>query len=788
MTAEVENEGKGLGFGCEGSIAGVLAAGNAKYAAGEYQAALRQYEEAVALLKDGDPGLARLYNNMAAAYLKLRQAKPCEEYSRKALSADPQNAKARSRLAHAIAASGRIRQALEVLSLHPSKSRGLDDLKLELETAEAMLVQGNTALEAGNFSDAVKILGKLEGGLIFDCPSMVAQMGQCYLALGDVQRALHVSSSLLRWDAMDVDAYLLRAEAQLQGVSEHFDDEAWDKNAAAALQTVRKALQLDPEHKAAAKVFRSMQSRLRLVQQLRAAMTRCEWRGMSDLLSVALGDTPGAEGAVNGRFKARCLAVRGQALLELGDPEACVTECRAASKIDNRLAAAPIHEAKALQKLERWEDAVKVLEGLHAWKKDDDIFWKVEWAKFEVRRVKRPDYYKILGVRSTASQGELKEAYRKQSIALHPDKQLQRDPDIDLDAARDRFTLLGEAYEIVGTPAKREYYDKGYDAQGIRECLQVRKRFQGQAPCSSCGEDESGKLGADMKWYCNTCWDRYYRDHPGETLQSDVNAAGSTQKAPGSNQTSRPDCRGPPPPCPDGHGAMSAAELQAILLAAQLGKANSCPTSPEELLAHLEGRLRPPASNGREATIPAPETEVSSAVSGTHASKVGNNSGRSGVVGATKAASDATPAMDTSEAHSKGVADRGTSEPVVGQVHGSSSLTEAEHIPAVAAQGGVAVQRPLRRAPPEMAASQIPQATPVEHAQAGKLAAATAPNADDSTKRHPAGFEWSFSLPTGGPRIHSLMNAQVLGAASFNQQVPGTALVSKPPLARGSFE
>lgn len=27
-----------------------------------------------------------------------------------------------------------------------------------------------------------------------------------------------------------------------------------------------------------------------------------------------------------------------------------------------------------------------------------------------------------------------------------------------------------------------------------------------------CGEDESGKLGADNRWYCVRCWDSYYRE------------------------------------------------------------------------------------------------------------------------------------------------------------------------------------------------------------------------------------------------------------------------------------
>jgi len=232
---------------------------------------------------------------------------------------------------------------------------------------------------------------------------------------------------------------------------------------------------------------------------------------------------------------------------------------------------------------------------------------------------------------------------------------------------------------------------------------------------------------------------------------------------------------------------MSEAELQAILLAAQLGKANSCPTSPEELLAHLQERVQRPASNGNKATttVPAPDTEVSSTASGTHAGKVRKNSSQSGVAGAAEVLPDAMSAVGMSEVCTEGGVREGTHEPILQKMRDCSSVTQEQHVHVVGSQRGTAVQR---RAPPEMAASQTLQATAVEQGHIGNLAAAAGLDADDGAMRHPAGFEWSFSLPTAGPRIHSLTNAQVLGAASFHQPALSSLLVSKPLVAPGSFE
>lgn len=89
----------------------------------------------------------------------------------------------------------------------------------------------------------------------------------------------------------------------------------------------------------------------------------------------------------------------------------------------------------------------------------------LESAKLELKKSKRKDYYKILGVPRTASQDEIKKAYRKRALLHHPDRH-SNSSDGEKKDQECKFKELGEAYNILSDPKKRARYDNGYDDDG----------------------------------------------------------------------------------------------------------------------------------------------------------------------------------------------------------------------------------------------------------------------------------------------------------------------------------
>lgn len=68
-----------------------------------------------------------------------------------------------------------------------------------------------------------------------------------------------------------------------------------------------------------------------------------------------------------------------------------------------------------------------------------------------MKKSKRKNYYKILGIEKGADEAEIKKAYKRKAIEWHPDKHSTKSEE-EVKYAEATFKDIGEAYAILSDP------------------------------------------------------------------------------------------------------------------------------------------------------------------------------------------------------------------------------------------------------------------------------------------------------------------------------------------------
>jgi len=427
------------------------ATGNKLYKAGDYRKAIVEYTKAV----EAQPSSPTYLNNRAAAYIGSGQYVNALDDCLRADELDPNNAKILLRLARIYTSLGRPQEALDTYArIRPAPSaKDVAPAKAMLQhiqVAEEALKNGTTGSMALHALDQAD---KLLGPSALKPRKWQLMRGEAYLKMGNVNAlgdAQNVAMGLLRYNNKDPEALVLRGRALYsQGDNPK------------AIQHFRSALEWDPDYQAAFKYLRMVQKLDRMKAEGNADYKASRWQQAIDKYTDALEVDPTNKGT-----NSKLLQNRALCRVQLKDYQGAIEDCERAIVLDPSYTKAKKTKANALGQCGKWEDAVRELKELAEQDPNDPTLAKeVRKAELELKKSKRKDYYKILGIEKEADEHQIKKAYRKAALIHHPDK---NPGDND---AEQRFKDITEAHETLSDPEKRARYDRGEDLMDPMEAF-----------------------------------------------------------------------------------------------------------------------------------------------------------------------------------------------------------------------------------------------------------------------------------------------------------------------------
>ncbi|MCJ1248601.1 hypothetical protein MMC30_005819 [Trapelia coarctata] len=419
------------------------AAGNKFFKMGDYDKAIKEYGKAI----EADPENPTYLSNRSAALISANRYHEALEDAKMADEMDPGNSKVLLRLARIYTNLGRPSEALEIYNQIQPPVSAKDKapavfMQSHIKQTEDVLREGTTG------SMAIHALDQAERGLGVgvDRPRKWKLLrGEAYLKMGNVNAlgdAQNVAMSLLRTNNQDPEALVLRGRVlYAQGENEK------------ALQHFRQALSCDPDFKDGVKYLRMVQKLDRMKEEGNSAFKAGRYKQAVDVYNAALEVDP-----LNKQTNSKILQNKAMAEIKLKDYKSAIEDCTKALALDPLYLKARKTKARALGESGNWDDAVREYKAIAENNPNEPGIAKdIRNAELELKKSKRKDYYKILGVDKDAGENDIKKAYRKLAIMHHPDKNPENEE------AAEKFKEIGEAYETLSDSQKRARYDSGED-------------------------------------------------------------------------------------------------------------------------------------------------------------------------------------------------------------------------------------------------------------------------------------------------------------------------------------
>ena len=422
--------------------------GNQFYKSKDYYVAIDHYNNAIELW----PTNANYYNNRSAAKMMLKKYKEALEDAQSAIKIDNTLAKAYLREAKCHIALGNATAAL--LSLQKAKELDPSSHKAimaEVQTAHNLCDFEQKASDAAERKDYREVVYCMRRASEISpaCYGYKLMKAENLALMGKYVDAQDIASEILRLDKTNADAIYIR------GVCLYYDDHI-DK----AINFFTHALKMSPDHHKARVTLKKAKLLANKKAEGNDAFNHNHAQKAYDLYSEALKIDEN-----NRKTNAKLFCNRALVGTKLMKYKEAAEDCTKAIALDESYIKAYQRRAKCYMEIEMYDEAVYDAKKVYQMDKSRENRELLRETEVALKRSKRKDYYKILGVSKNATDDEMKKAYRKQALKFHPDRHSHASEE-EKKANEVKFKEVGEAYAILSDPKKRGRFDRGEDLDG----------------------------------------------------------------------------------------------------------------------------------------------------------------------------------------------------------------------------------------------------------------------------------------------------------------------------------
>ncbi|KAL9937134.1 hypothetical protein V8E36_004369 [Tilletia maclaganii] len=442
------------------------ARGNEAFKAGDYTGAVEHYAQAIRSC----PIEPTYYTNRAAANMSLKRFPSALDDCRLAaqLSQNGPNAKILLRLARCQYALGSLDEAERSLETIVGNGPSQPGLEPGNQPAKALLVQVLEAkghlrqFEADRSSKSYLFASIALNRLLqaIESPPLSWRIARAQLLLAQASTTPSSSDKLSQAHHAAID--LLRAQPSSSECNHLYAQVQYAMgNLAQATKYAQEALRLDPDFAPARTLFKRSKKLESTKEAGNTAFKAGDLTGAIDRYTEAIELSNEDDSVRASSFLATIYSNRATVLSKQAKYEEAIADSTTALEMDAGYIKAKRVRARAYIASKQYEEGIRDLdaaieESEHGSQERRGLVEEKRNAERAQKMSLRKDYYAILEVEQTASDLDIKKAYRKQSLIHHPDK----------GGDEEKFKLCNEAFSVLSDSTKRSRYDSGADLDG----------------------------------------------------------------------------------------------------------------------------------------------------------------------------------------------------------------------------------------------------------------------------------------------------------------------------------